>query len=49
MLPTFVPYTSFPIFGGLPSTDKLELIRGEPLAPVFDWGSLTTLAQFVNV
>lgn len=46
---TFVSNTPFPVFGCLPSTDKLELIGRKPLAPVFDRGSLTTLTQFIDI
>lgn len=46
---TFVSNTPFPIFGSLSSTDKLELVGRKPLAPVFNWGSFTTLTQFIDI
>lgn len=46
---TFVSNAPLPVFGSLPSTNKLELVGGEPLAPVFYRGSLTALTQFVDI
>ena len=46
---TFVSNTPFPVFGGLPSADELELVGGEPLAAVLNGRSLTALAQLIDV
>lgn len=46
---TLVSDTPLPVLGCFSPADELELVGGEPLAPVLDGGPLAALAQFVDV